>query len=165
MMIIEILKSIGLKNILAILFCLVCFSCGYWCCSARYSTLIAEYKLNAEKQKNQLLEEISQKEQFSRETINKIERENLEKQEQLKNEYETIIADMHDKYVLRDSVQCENNTRDAANVQETKSNTSKLRCYTENELYSKIEKSLAIAKECDKLANDYNALLKVCKVD
>lgn len=165
MMIIEILKSIGLKNILAILFCLVCFSCGYWCCSARYSTLITEYKLNAEKQKNQLLQEISQQEQFSRETIAIIERENLEKQEQLKNEYETIIADMHNKYVLADSVQCENNTRDAANVQEQKPNTSKLRCYTESELYRKIEKSLAIGKECDKLALDYNALLKVCKID
>ena len=165
MMIIEILKSIGLKNILAILFCLVCFSCGYWCCSARYTTLITEYKLNAEKQKNQLLQEISQQEQFSRETIAIIERENLEKQEQLKNEYESIIANMHDKYTLRDSVQCENNTRDAANVQETKPNTSKLRCYTESELYRKIERSLAITKECDKLALDYNALLKVCKVE
>lgn len=164
MMIIEILKSIGLKNILAILFCLVCFSCGYWCCSARYSTLIAEYKLNAEKQKNQLLQEISQQEQFSRETINKIERENLEKQEQLKNEYETIISDMHNKYVLADSVQCDS-SRSSSNVQETKPNTSNLRCYTEAELYSKIEKSLAIGKECDQLAEQYNTLLKVCKVE
>lgn len=163
-MIIEILKSIGLKNILVTLFCLVCFSCGYWCCSVQYSLEIEEYKLSAEKQKNQLLEEISQKEKFSRETINKIERENLVKQEQLKNEYETIITNMHDKYVLADSVQCDS-SRSSSNVQETKPNTSKLRCYTESELYRKIEKSLAIAKECDKLANDYNALLKVCKVD
>ena len=130
----------------------------------RYSTLITEYKLDAEKQKNQLLQEISQQEQFSRETIAIIERENLEKQEQLKNEYESIIANMHDNYVLRDSVQCDS-SRGAADVQETKSNTGDLRCYTEAELYSKIEKSLAITKECDKLANDYNALLKVCKVD
>lgn len=163
-MIIEILKNIGLKNILAILFCLACFSCGYWCCSARYSTLITEYKLNAEKQKNQLLQEISQQEQFSRETIAIIERENLEKQEQLKNEYESIIAGMHDNYVLRDSVQCDS-SRSAADVQETKSNTGDLRCYTEAELYRKIERSLAIGQECDKLANDYNALLKVCKVN
>lgn len=163
-MIIEILKNIGLKNILAILFCLVCFSCGYWCCSARYSTLITEYKLNAEKQKNQLLQEISKQEQFSRETIAIIERENLEKQEQLKNEYESIIANMHDNYVLRDSVQCDS-SRSAADVQETKSNTGDLRCYTEAELYRKIERSLAIGQECDKLANDYNALVKVCKVD
>lgn len=164
MMIIEILKSIGLKNILAILFCLVCFSCGYWCCSARYSTLIAEYKLNAEKQKNQLLQEISQQEQFSRETIAIIERENLEKQEQLKNEYETIIGNMRDKYILADSVQCDS-SRSSSNVQEAKPNTGNIRCYTEAELYRKIEQSMAIAKECDKLANDYNALLKVCKVD
>lgn len=163
-MIIEILKNIGLKNILVTLFCLACFSCGYWCCSVQYSLEIEEYKVSAEKQKNQLLEEISQKEKFSRETINKIERENLEKQEQLKNEYKTIIADMHNKYVLADSVQCDS-SRSSSNMQETKPNTSNLRCYTESELYSKIEKSLAIAKECDKLALEYNALLKVCKVD
>lgn len=142
-----------------------CFYCGYWFCSVGYTLEIKEYKLNAEKQKNQLLQEISQQEQFSRETIAIIERENLEKQEQLKNEYESIIANMHDKYTLRDSVQCENNTRDAANVQEQKPSAANVRCYTESELYSKIEKSLAIGKECDKLANDYNALLKVCKVD
>lgn len=163
-MITEILKSIGLKNILVTLFCLVCFSCGYWCCSVQYSLEIEEYKVSAEKQKNQLLEEISQQEKFSRETINKIERENLVKQEQLKNEYETIIADMHNKYVLADSVQCDS-SRSSINMQETKPNTSNLRCYTESELYRKIERSLAITKECDKLALDYNALLKVCKVD
>lgn len=163
-MITEILKSIGLKNILVTLFCLVCFSCGYWCCSVQYSLEIEEYKVSAEKQKNQLLEEISQQEKFSRETINKIERENLVKQEQLKNEYETIIADMHNKYVLADSVQCDS-SRSSSNMQETKPNTSNLRCYTESELYRKIERSLAITKECDKLALDYNALLKVCKVD
>lgn len=163
-MITEILKNIGLKNILLMLFCLACFSCGYWCCSVQYSLEIEEYKVSAEKQKNQLLEEISQKEKFSRETIAIIERENLEKQEQLKNEYETIIAGMHNKYVIADSVQCDS-SRSTADVQETKPNTSNLRCYTESELYRKIEKSLAIAKECDKLALDYNALLKVCKVD
>lgn len=163
-MITEILKNIGLKNILVTLFCLACFSCGYWCCSVQYSLEIEEYKVSAEKQKNQLLEEISQQEKFSRETINKIERENLVKQEQLKNEYETIITNMHDKYVLADSVQCDS-SRSAANVQEAKPNTSNLRCYTESELYRKIERSLAITKECDKLALDYNALLKVCKVD
>lgn len=163
-MIIEILKNIGLKNILVTLFCLACFSCGYWCCSVQFSLEIEEYKVSAEKQKNQLLEEISQKEKFSRETINKIERENLEKQEQLKNEYETIIAGMHDKYVLADSVQCDS-SRSTNSMQETKPNTGDLRCYTESELYRKIEQSLAITKECDKLANDYNALLKVCKVD
>lgn len=163
-MITEILKSIGLKNILVTLFCLVCFSCGYWCCSVQYSLEIEEYKVSAEKQKNQLLEEISQQEKFSRETINKIERENLVKQEQLKNEYESIIADMHNKYVLADSVQCDS-SGSSSNMQETKPNTSNLRCYTESELYRKIERSLAITKECDKLALDYNALLKVCKVD
>lgn len=163
-MITEILKSIGLKNILVTLFCLVCFSCGYWCCSVQYSLEIEEYKVSAEKQKNQLLEEISQQEKFSRETINKIERENLVKQEQLKNEYETIIADMHDNYVLRDSVQCDS-SGSSNSVQETKPNTSNLRCYTESELYRKIEKSLAIGQECDKLAEQYNTLLKVCKVE
>lgn len=129
----------------------------------RFSLEIEEYKLKAEKQKNQLLQEISQKEKFSRETINKIERENLVKQENLKNEYENIISDMRNKYVLRDSVQC-NSSRSSSNVSKSSRDTSKVRCYTESELYRKIEQSLAITKECDKLALDYNMLLEVCKV-
>lgn len=129
-----------------------------------YTLEIKEYKLKSERLKNELMQELTQKEKFSREIIAELERENLLNQEKLKNEYETIIAGMHDKYVLRDSVQCDS-SRSAADVQEQKPNTSKLRCYTESELYRKIEKSLAIAKECDQLAEQYNTLLKVCKVE
>lgn len=163
-MMIEILRKIGLKNILMILSYVFCFYCGYWFCSVGYTLEIKEYKLKSERLKNELMQELTQKEKFSREIIAELERENLLNQEKLKNEYETIIAGMHDKYVLRDSVQCDS-SRSAADVQEQKPNTSKLRCYTESELYRKIEKSLAIAKECDQLAEQYNTLLKVCKVE
>ena len=36
-------------------------------------------------------------------------------------------------------------------------------CYTRAELQSKVKRSLDIAAECDKLAERYNTLLKVCK--
>jgi hypothetical protein len=153
-----------LKNILGISFYLVFFLFGWWCCSLRYSTLIANYKLKAEQDKNLLLSEIKNKERVSRETIANIERENLKKEEDLKHEYETIINDLNNKYVLVGGVQC-NDPRDTNDVQRKKDNTPQVRCYTENELYRKIEQSLDIAKDCDKLANDYNALLKVCKID
>lgn len=42
-------------------------------------------------------------------------------------------------------------------------NTSNLRCYTEEQLLEKIKRSLDIARECDQLAERYNALLEVCK--
>lgn len=43
-------------------------------------------------------------------------------------------------------------------------NTSKLVCFEKSELSRKLERDLAIAKECDRLANDYNTLLNICKI-
>jgi len=42
-------------------------------------------------------------------------------------------------------------------------NKPDLICYTRAELQSKVKRSLDIAAECDKLAERYNTLLKVCK--
>jgi hypothetical protein len=39
-----------------------------------------------------------------------------------------------------------------------------IKCYTEPELLRKIERSMAIARECDQLALRYQALLAACEV-
>ena len=42
-------------------------------------------------------------------------------------------------------------------------NKSGLTCYTESELRDKIEKSLAIARECDKEMTRFQALIEACQ--
>ena len=163
-MILSVINFIGLKNIFLILCVVVSFSCGFYFCHVRYSLEIDKYKIEAEKQKNLLLQDIAKTEKLSRDRIANIERENVEIQNKLKADYENTIANLRDNYTISNSVQCDSSR--STNSMPTKTrNTDKLRCYTEDELYRKIERSMAITNECDKLAADYNALLKVCKVD
>lgn len=161
-MILSIINFIGLKNIFLILLCFCCFSCGYYFCHVRYSLEIDKYKIEAEKQKNLLLQDVAKTEKLSRDRIANIERENVEIQNKLKADYENTIANLRDNYTISNSVQCDS-ARSSNSVSAKTRNTGELRCYTEDELYRKIEKSMAITAECDRLAADYNALLKVCK--
>ena len=66
--------------------------------------------------------------------------------------------------VIRHDTNCglhENNN--GAETVPTAGTQSDLICYTRAELQSKIKRSLDITAECDKLAERYNTLLKVCK--
>lgn len=159
----NLISKIGLEKIVLMCACLFCFFCGYYWCYAQHSLKIKEYQIKVEQEKSQLLLDIAKIENETRDKISVIERENLQKEEALKNEYEETIADMRTKYTISNSVQCEN-TGSSKRVSEKAINTNNIRCFKEHELYRKIERSLAIANECDKLANDYNALLKICKL-
>lgn len=159
----NLISKIGLEKIVLMCACLFCFFCGYYWCYAQYSLKIKEYQIKVEQEKSQLLLNIAKIESETRSKIESIERDNLEKEEALKNEYENTIISLRSNYVISDIVQCEN-TGSAKRVSEKAINTDNLRCFKEHELYEKIERSLAIANECDKLANDYNALLKICKL-
>ena len=59
---------------------------------------------------------------------------------------------------------CNNSTSHGSAMSAKATNQSKLRCYTNSELQRKIEKSLDITNECDKLSLKYNALLEWCKL-
>lgn len=160
-MIMTIFQTIGIRNILLICACLLSFLGGYQYCSLHYSVEISKYKLEAEKRKNELLQSVDKSNNLAREKIASIERNNTANMEKLKHEYETTISTLRTKYKLTNSVQC-NSTRSTDNVSSETTDSSKLRCYTEDELYRKIERSMAIANECDQLATKYNALLEVC---
>ena len=160
-MMMTILQNIGMRNILLSCVCLLFFLGGYHYCSLHYSVEISKYKLVAEKRKNELLQSVDKSNKLAREKIASIERDNIANMEKLKHEYETTIFTLRTKYKLTNSVQC-NSTRSTHSVSPETTDSSKLRCYTEDELYRKIEKSMAITNECDQLATKYNALLEVC---
>ena len=107
------------------------------------------------------------------------ERNLTDKQNKIVSEYLNYIDDLekqHNEDVinienLRDVISidtdklCDNNSNSGSAAMPTKAtNQSKLKCYTESELQRKIEKSLDIANECDKLSRRYNALLEWCKL-
>lgn len=131
----------------------------------QYSVKIKDYELEREREKTQLLQEISQQERLSREKIATLEQLNIEQQENLKNEHEKFIANLHNDYKLKfDRLQYKD-CRGANSVQREATNTFEVECYKKSDLFRAIEESLVIAKECDQLAIDYNTLLNVCKVN
>ena len=107
------------------------------------------------------------------------ERNLTDKQNEIVSEYLKHIDDLekqHNEDVinienLRDVISidadklCNNKSNSGSTTMSTKAtNQSKLRCYTNSELQRKIEKSLDISNECDKLSLKYNALLEWCKL-
>lgn len=107
------------------------------------------------------------------------ERNLTDKQNEIVSEYLNYIdtlekqheQDKIDMDSLRDAVTididklCHNNSNSNSSAVPPKAaNQSKLKCYTESELQRKIEKSLDIAADCDRLATRFNSLLEWCKL-
>ena len=102
-----------------------------------------------------------------------VERRAQTKQNEIVAEYLKQIKDMESENekikasAIRDTVvvkrNCMSDSKASAGVSAATGVKSDLRCYTETELQSKIERSVAITRECDQLAVRYNALLKACK--
>jgi hypothetical protein len=85
-------------------------------------------------------------------------------EEAIRSEYEKIVEDLRsDKLVIANSLHLSKDCSASKSVSTTTDNSSELVCFTKRELYAKIERSMAIASEADRLAERYNALLAVCK--
>ena len=81
----------------------------------------------------------------------------------MQNEHEKDVINLNN---LRDTVTVKcvsNGSKTDKSVSGKAKNQSGVRCYTDSELQRKIEESLVIAGECDRLAIRYNSLLEWCK--
>ena len=85
----------------------------------------------------------------------------LEKQH---NEDVINIENLRDVISIDTDKLCHNSNTHSTAMPAKATNQSKLKCYTNSELQRKIEKSLDITNECDKLSHKYNALLEWCKL-
>ena len=107
------------------------------------------------------------------------ERNLTDKQNAIVSEYLKYIDDLEKQHEqdkidmdnLRDAVSidigklCNNNSNtNSAAMPAKATNKSGIRCYTDAELQRKIEKSLDITNECDRLAARFNSLLEWCKL-
>ena len=108
-----------------------------------------------------------------------IEQELIQEQDSVVREYTQKIRDMEERYAediesIRNSqladtvpppecVQQPAPSNSNKRLPEKTSNKSGLTCYTESELRSKIESSLAIARECDKEMTRFQALIEACQ--
>ena len=133
-----------------------------------YETATKKYDevLRSESEKN--YQKIIETERNLTDKQNAIVSEYLKYIDDLEKQHEQDKIDMDN---LRDVISidadklCHNNSNShSAAVSEKTRNQSKLKCYTESELQRKIEKSLDITNECDRLAARFNSLLEWCKL-
>ena len=93
------------------------------------------------------------------------ERTLTDKQNSIVSEYLKYIDNLRDVISIDADKLCNNNSNSGSAAMPPKAtNQSGIRCYTNSELQRKIEKSLDITNECDKLSRRYNALLEWCKL-
>jgi len=113
------------------------------------------------------------------ERTRQIEQEMIQEQDSVVREYTQKIREMEDRYAediesIRNSqladtvpppecVQPKSSGKADSRLPEKSTNKPGLACYTEAELRSKIESSLAIARECDKEMTRFQALIEACQ--
>lgn len=115
---------------------------------------------------SKLISTVRRQELEYRDKIDSIVLDNVHKQEELKSEYEQTIADLNNgKLTVGGVYDCNNSATTSNSVSAAKPNTSDLICYSKADFYRKLEKSLAITSECDRLAVKYNSLLEVCQAN
>lgn len=134
--------------------------------SDKYEMIIEKDRAQYTEKTNEILTQLREKERDLTLQINSIVKENMEQQERLQENYDKTIFDLRLNNIKLNGVlnnTCNNKTTD--NLSSKPTDTSDIVCYKRAELYDKIEKSMAITTECDKIATDYNALLKVCKIN
>ena len=132
-----------------------------------YETATKKYDevLRSESEKN--YQKIIETERNLTDKQNRIVSEYLNYIDKLEKQHEQDKIDMDN---LRDVISidadklCHNSNTNSAAMPPKAANQSKLKCYTESELQRKIEKSLDITNECDRLSHKYNALLEWCKL-
>lgn len=144
------------------------FGIGYW---QGYANSETKWKTKIQAEENAYLGRINelagmvrQSEIQAQEKINTIVAEQIAGEERIKNEYKTVIADLRNgNYEFAGVHDCPDKA--AGNDMPAKTGTpAGLVCYSKAELQRKVEESLAIAKECDKLAERYEKLKEVYNV-
>lgn len=144
------------------------FGGGYWMgCNAtkqKYTIEDQAKEIEYHSKVNALVDQIRSQEIANQSRINDIMANHVVSEEAIRNEYEKIIEDLRgDKLVIANSLHLSKDCSASKPVSSTADNSSELVCFTKRELYAKIERSMAIASEADRLAEKYNALLAVCK--
>jgi hypothetical protein len=134
---------------------------GVWDTTDKYERIIREKELEVQQRMHDMQHEqnIEVKQFLIR--VAELEEQHQEDMELLKNaEFkDAIIAPSVPVADCRDRVQP--NKGNSGRVQKTGAE-SDLVCYTREELQRKVERSLAITNEADKLVEQYKALLEIC---
>ena len=133
---------------------------GVWDTTDKYERIIKEKELEVQQRMQDMQHEqnIEVKQYLIR--VAELEEQHLADVEALKNaEFKDAIIAPTVPPVKCDRVQSDKGN--SGRVQKT-GNQSDLVCYTREDIQRKVERSLAITKEADKLVEQYKTLLEIC---
>lgn len=134
------------------------FGAGYFLADTLWERDFAEFKLKAEKDYSALLEKKLESDRINREQVSRLESEYLTTINEQKQSYEKTIANMRRNFKPSGVSKC---PPSGDGVPRADSDTSELVCYRRADLQHKIEQSLAITRDADRLAVKYNTLLNM----
>lgn len=128
----------------------------------RYAYEEQQRSLEYQEKITTLVNQIRSQEIAMQSRINDIVSEQITKEETIKNEYEDIISNMRDeRYAISNSLHVSKECAESdKSVSRVTTDTSDLICFSKADLYRKVEESMAIATECDRLVVRYNSLLE-----
>lgn len=131
---------------------------GHGVASTKAELEFTRFKLQSEQAYSALLAERQRQEAQYAVTIRNLENEHVETVTQLRADYDATIANLRKSFKPSGVRKCPEGGNSGAPAPD---GARELICYTASDLRARIEQSLAIGARCDKLATDYNALLKV----
>lgn len=146
------------------------FAYGYYRGS---ETMQNKYEIEIAKQRDEynktyieLLDNVRAKEYELQEKVNEIKGKADKAIENTRVNYESIIDKLHNGKYAYNGLYNHASTATCTDKQVRKvtANTDGLKCYTENELRTRVERSLAITERCDRLAIKYNELLEFVRI-
>lgn len=136
------------------------FGAGYFLADTLWERDFAEFKLKAEKDYSALLEKKLAADDENRKRVNELETKYLTTINEQKQSYEKTISDMRRNFKPSGVSKCPSS---GDGVPRADSDSAELVCYRRADLQHKIEQSLAITRDADRLAVKYNTLLNMVK--
>lgn len=134
------------------------FGFGYGVATYKANVEFMEYQLEAEHKVNVLREEVKALNLENEILVRTMEQEAIDKLTEQKESYEKIIDDLRNGIGTNGVF---DSTRNGDDLPRNGEDSRGFVCYTEADLYRKVEKSLAIAHEADQLAVKYATVLKI----
>lgn len=134
------------------------FTFGYLTADGIWEKKYLEFKLKAEKEYSALLESKIEADQANRLRVNAVETKYVNELNEQKAIYEKTIANLRNHFTPSGVFSC---TASGQCVPRTSNDTSEFVCYRRSELLYRIEKTLAIGRDAQRVNLQYKVLLEI----
>lgn len=131
---------------------------GHSVASTKAELEFTKFKLESEQAYSTLLAEKQKQANEYAASVHKLQSEHLSAVDKIKSDYDATIANLRKSFKPSGVRECPASGAGGAPAPD---GASGLVCYTKADLHERVAKSVDIGARCDKLATDYNTLLRL----